>query len=76
MPSYANGWENDVLHLMKTIKSWYGGMGSFNDLYISKEGGDAVAEAEEQAVNHRLKELRTELYTKIENFLETPEALG
>lgn len=31
----ANGWDGDVLHLARTIKSWYGGMGSLNDRAIN-----------------------------------------
>lgn len=63
------------MHLIKKIKSWYGSMGSFNDLCISYQSGDAMAEAEERAINDHLKKPRTELYTQVEIFLEIDQAL-
>lgn len=52
----AQDWGNDIFHLIKTIKSWYGGMGSFSGLSV-KEGQD------------HFEKLRTGLYTQVEALL-------
>jgi hypothetical protein len=40
------------------VFSWYGGMGSFNDLVISGLNGHRVERAHESALNTKLDELR------------------
>jgi hypothetical protein len=44
------------------ILSWYGGMGSFNDLVVAKVNGHELPRAHESVANARLAELRTEVY--------------
>lgn len=65
----ANGWENDVLAFVRKIRSWYGGMGSFNDLVITKDNGDQIADEEESSANQHLQELSNRLYLEIKEFL-------
>lgn len=40
----------------------YGGMGSFNDLMITRSNGHSVSEADGQEINMRLEVLRSALY--------------
>lgn len=47
-----------VEHILKA----FGGMGSFNDLYICSENGHSVSKAEEPAANRELQRLRDEIY--------------
>ena len=42
----------------------YGGMGSFNDLYLCSHNGHRVLPADEEAVNERFDALRAELYKR------------
>ena len=44
------------------ILQWYGGMGSFNDLTISRINDHEVGEHEEAEINDRLAVLREEIY--------------
>lgn len=44
------------------ILSWFGGMGSFNDLLIAQVNGHRVPSDGENAVNDRLSELRIRMY--------------
>jgi hypothetical protein len=44
------------------VLSWYGGMGSFNDLMIAAANGHTVAREAESLVNNRLDELRRSIY--------------
>lgn len=44
------------------LLSWFGGMGSFNDLVISIANGHDVTEEQEPAMNSRLDELRRRIY--------------
>ena len=47
-----------VEHLL----SLFGGMGSFNDVYICEENGYSINDDEILIVNERLSELRSEIY--------------
>lgn len=42
--------------------SWFGGMGSFNDLLISPINGHRLEDGEEDRINHRLSDLREQIY--------------
>lgn len=46
------------------ILSWYGGMGSFNDLMISTVNGHNVREEDEEELNERLAMLREFVYAE------------
>lgn len=44
------------------ILSWFGGMGSLNDLIISSYNGHLIGVDDEERVNAELKSFRTQLY--------------
>lgn len=44
------------------IVSWFGGMGSFNDLWILRANGHRVEQDQESAANAKLDELTSEIY--------------
>jgi hypothetical protein len=44
------------------VLSWYGGMGSFNDLMIARVNGHHLPREQESAVNSRLSVLRRQIY--------------
>ena len=44
------------------VLSWFGGMGSFNDLVIANVNGHRVKPSQEPQVNARLDALRSQLY--------------
>lgn len=46
----------------KEVLSWFGGVGSFNDVLISAVNGDQVAPADEDVVNDRLSDARHRIY--------------
>ena len=48
---------------IEEVLSWYGGMGSFADLYISQVNGDLVGPEEERGVRQTLDDLRERIYT-------------
>lgn len=50
------------LYLLEDILSWYGGMGSFNDLLISKYNDHLVEGKNEEKLNEDLSRLRNEIY--------------
>lgn len=55
--------ENIDDELMKNIiVTWFGGMGSLNDLYICKENGYLISENDEILVNEKLEKLRVDIY--------------
>lgn len=56
--SIANGNAAGVTHLL----SAFGGMGSFNDLFLSPANGHSLSEADVSATNAKLNDLRTRLY--------------
>jgi hypothetical protein len=56
-----NGNSVDV-YLCEEILSWYGGMGSFNDLIISRYNDHLVDDKDEEKLNDELNRLRSEIY--------------
>jgi hypothetical protein len=44
------------------VLSWFGGMGSFNDLFVAAVNGHQVRREHETTVNKRLDVLRTEIH--------------
>ncbi|HEY1692702.1 MAG TPA: hypothetical protein VGG39_11105 [Polyangiaceae bacterium] len=46
------------------ILSWYGGMGSFNDLLIATANGHQVSREQEPAKNAQLRQLQTQIYER------------
>jgi hypothetical protein len=50
------------LYLLEEILSWYGGMGSFNDLMISEYNDHLVEGKDEEKLNDDLNRLRNEIY--------------
>lgn len=54
----ASGSTSAISHLL----SAFGGMGSFNDLYLSPANGHVLAEADVSTVNANLDSLRSRLY--------------
>jgi len=44
------------------VLSWFGGMGSFNDLLIGAFNGHHVRKEDEVSLNAKLSELRQQLY--------------
>ena len=46
------------------ILSWYGGMGSFNDLLIATANGHQVSREQEPANNAQLRKLQTQIYER------------
>jgi hypothetical protein len=57
--------ENADAYLLSEIISWYGGMGSFNDLIISKYNGHQVNGVEEDKLNDELSRLRSAIYQEV-----------
>ncbi len=53
-------------HRVEEVLSWFGGMGSFNDLILSQYNGHAVEERDEMIVNCRLRELQHLIYLEAE----------
>ncbi len=58
----AAGDHGTLLQGMKRIAEMYGGMGSFNDLFINERAGDRIEPGKESTVNRELGILRTQLY--------------
>lgn len=58
---------NRDFHGIELILSCFGGMGSFNDLVISKYNGDNIKEENEDSINKELKKLSNEIYTLANN---------
>ncbi|SFU17181.1 hypothetical protein SAMN05444141_1153 [Pseudovibrio denitrificans] len=50
----------------RNLRTWYGGMGSFNDLIISRFNGHTISEDHEEIANDKLSVLRTEIYNMIQ----------
>ena len=55
----SNDWD---VKLLDEIISWYGGMGSFNDLIICNSNGHILKKEDEKRVNNKLSEIRTHIY--------------
>ncbi len=64
--SFAASAKSEPLSEMgRGIEHWFGGMGSFSDLWLSSYNGHDVAEAEEVKVNKQLSKLRSRLYALV-----------
>jgi len=46
----------------REVLSWYGSMGSFSDVYISRMNDHTVSEDEEDRLNARLEKLKNSIY--------------
>jgi hypothetical protein len=53
------------LYLLKEILSWYGGMGSFNDLMISEYNDHVLNGKDEDKLNDELANIRSDIYTEV-----------
>jgi len=67
--SWADWLARDVKYLkerdfqgIKHLLSAFGGMGSFNDVYICPENGHNILENEVERVNQHLNDLQNEIY--------------
>lgn len=60
--AYASGNDRAKRRALDQLEELYGGMGSFNDLFISSTSGDAISPEDESAVNKQLSHLRRQLY--------------
>lgn len=56
---------NVDLYMLEEIQSWYGGMGSFNDLMLSKYNDHLINVQDEQKLNDQLSRLRSEIYQEV-----------
>lgn len=56
----------DYFYLIEKIQSWYGGMGSFNDLLISKHNDHILNGRDENKINEDLTRLRNEIYQEVQ----------
>jgi hypothetical protein len=54
----------------------FGGMGSFNDVILAEANGNCVHEKERLAVNEKLGNLQTELYTLVQLIRHDAEISG
>ena len=59
------GGENFDIYLLKEIQSWYGGMGSFNDLLISEYNNHLVGGKDDDELNDELNRLRSQIYDEV-----------
>lgn len=66
----ATGKESDI-YLIEEILSWYGGMGSFNDLFISSYNDHQVSENDENKLNNDLNGIRSDIYNEAKNLLKS-----
>lgn len=58
-----------VASLARKVRSWNGGMGSLNDVYICPQNGHQVSESEVSSANERLGQLATALFTAADEAL-------
>lgn len=56
---------NFDLYWLDEILSWYGGMGSFNDLVISEYNDHLVESRDEDKLNDELSHLRNQIYKEV-----------
>ena len=54
--------ENSDFYGIEHLLSAFGGMGSFNDLYICRENGHTIEENETDTINNQLNVFREQLY--------------
>jgi hypothetical protein len=55
--------------LARKVRSWNGGMGSLNDVYLCPHNGHKVSDGEVSATNERLGQLATALYAAADEAL-------
>jgi Domain of unknown function (DUF6966) len=58
------------------VRSWFGGMGSLNDLWLSRGNGHRIDDGEEDKVNRRLQQLRGEVYRLVDAVLRSDDRRG
>ncbi|WP_141134381.1 DUF6966 domain-containing protein [Jannaschia aquimarina] len=58
--------KKDTEYLQGEIESWFGGMGSLNDLIIAKENGHNVSDEEAATLNRKLDRARLLLYQEVQ----------
>ncbi len=58
----TKGGESLDLYLLEEIISWYGGMGSFNDLMICEINGHLLNGKDEKILNDELNKLNSAIY--------------
>ena len=56
-------------HQLKEILSWYGGMGSFNDIMILACNGYSIDPMDEDKVNCEFKKVCSKIYDLAEGYL-------
>lgn len=66
LEAYSSGYRWAKLEALEEIEMLYGGMGSFNDLVISREAGDDIEIKDTPNVNEELNKLRSQLYQMIQ----------
>jgi len=78
-----NFWANKIKHILSTtdkeldiylieeILSWYGGAGSFNDLFISSYNDHQVSENDEDKLNNDLSGIRSDIYNEVKYLLKS-----
>jgi len=49
----------------KEIRSWFGSMGSINDLYLTKHNGHKIEPDQEDVVNARFRKLLDKLFSEV-----------
>jgi len=59
--------ENRDFSGIELILSFYGGMGSFNDLIISRYNHYNITKKDEETVNEELEKLRSDIFTLATN---------
>lgn len=55
--------------LARKVRSWNGGMGSLNDVYLCPQNGHQVSESEVSSANERLGRLATALFSAADEAL-------
>lgn len=58
-----------AVEALESLKELYGGMGSFNDVFISPEAGHQIPHSKVNSVNAELQRLQTLLYQEIDQEL-------
>ena len=59
---------NDLHEMKKSLLTWFGGMGSLNDLIISNVNGHLIDSQDEDEVNSRFCKIKENLYLLINEF--------
>ena len=61
------------VHGLKHLLQAFGGMGSFNDLFIHSVNGDPISDSDALAVNAELDRLRSSIYDNAKALLRESE---